>query len=79
MHIPLLVAVALASPTVQDFLDGAEIGTADHYVSLDTSGKYTRPVATQIVPATAFYRAEEYHQKYLVKNPGGYTCHVLRD
>ena len=37
------------------------------------------PVVTQIVPATTFWPAEDYHQKYLVKNPGGYTCHVLRD
>jgi len=34
---------------------------------LDASGKYNRPVATQIVPATKFYRAEEYHQQYLEK------------
>lgn len=24
-----------------------------------------------------FYRAEEYHQDYLQKNPGGYTCHAI--
>ena len=29
--------------------------------------------------ASKFYSAEDYHQKYLVKNPGGYNCHVLRD
>ena len=29
--------------------------------------------------AGAFTPAEEYHQDYLVKNPGGYTCHYLRD
>jgi peptide methionine sulfoxide reductase msrA/msrB len=45
----------------------------------DKSGKFNRPITTEITPATKFYRAEEYHQKYLVKNPGGYTCHVLRD
>ena len=45
----------------------------------DKSGKFNRPITTEITPATAFYPAEEYHQKYLVKNPGGYTCHVLRD
>jgi peptide methionine sulfoxide reductase msrA/msrB len=43
------------------------------------SGKFTRPITTEIAPAGKFYDAEEYHQKYLVKNPGGYTCHVLRD
>jgi methionine-S-sulfoxide reductase len=41
--------------------------------------KFNRPITTEIAPASKFYSAEEYHQKYLVKNPGGYTCHVLRD
>ena len=45
----------------------------------DKSGKFDRPITTEITAATAFYSAEEYHQKYLVKHPGGYTCHVLRD
>ena len=45
----------------------------------DKSGKFNRPITTEITQATKFYSAEEYHQKYLVKNPGGYTCHVLRD
>ena len=44
----------------------------------DKSGKFNRPITTEITPATKFYPAEEYHQKYLVKHPGGYTCHVLR-
>jgi peptide methionine sulfoxide reductase msrA/msrB len=45
----------------------------------DKSGKFKRPITTEIVAATKFYSAEGYHQKYLVKNPGGYNCHVLRD
>jgi peptide methionine sulfoxide reductase msrA/msrB len=45
----------------------------------DKSGKFDRPITTEIKHATTFYPAEEYHQKYLVKHPGGYTCHVLRD
>jgi peptide methionine sulfoxide reductase msrA/msrB len=45
----------------------------------DKSGKFDRPITTEITAATTFYPAEEYHQKYLLKNPGGYTCHVLRD
>ena len=43
------------------------------------SGILKRPVVTEITPASEFYSAEEYHQDYLVKNPGGYNCHVLRD
>ncbi len=34
---------------------------------LSQSGKFKRPIVTQIVPATTFYRAEEYHQRYLQK------------
>jgi peptide methionine sulfoxide reductase msrA/msrB len=45
----------------------------------DKSGKFDRPITTEIAPAGRFYSAEEYHQKYLVKHPGGYTCHVLRN
>jgi peptide methionine sulfoxide reductase msrA/msrB len=43
------------------------------------SGKFKRPITTEITAASPFYPAEDYHQKYLVKHPGGYTCHVLRD
>jgi peptide methionine sulfoxide reductase msrA/msrB len=46
---------------------------------VDRSGKWKRPVVTEVVPAGPYYPAEDYHQKYLVKNPGGYTCHWLRD
>ena len=44
----------------------------------EKSGKFDRPITTEITGASTFYPAEEYHQKYLLKNPGGYTCHVLR-
>jgi methionine-S-sulfoxide reductase len=48
-------------------------------IRVSNSGKWKRPVVTQIVPSAPFYKAEEYHQDYLVKNPGGYTCHYIRD
>lgn len=45
---------------------------------VDKSGAWKRPVVTEIVPAKEFWTAEEYHQDYLIKNPGGYTCHYVR-
>ena len=39
------------------------------------SGKYKRPIVTQVVPASTFYRAEEYHQRYLEKR-GLSHCHL---
>ncbi len=45
----------------------------------DKAGKWKKPIVTEIVPASQFYAAEGYHQDYLVKNPGGYTCHFLRE
>ncbi len=46
---------------------------------VERSGKWKRKIVTEIVPAGTFWEAEDYHQKYLEKNPGGYTCHYLRD
>lgn len=43
--------------------------------ALDASKKLKRPIATEITPAATFYRAEEYHQKYLQKR-GAASCHV---
>ena len=42
--------------------------------ALEASGKLRRPIATEITPAGTFYRAEEYHQKYLQKR-GAASCH----
>ena len=46
---------------------------------VDASGKWRKPVVTEIVPASAWWTAEDYHQDYLEKHPGGYTCHYVRD
>lgn len=42
---------------------------------LEASGKWSKPIVTEIVPAKEFWRAEEYHQKYLQKRGLG-SCHV---
>jgi methionine-S-sulfoxide reductase len=50
---------------------------------VEQSGFWSKPlpkkVVTEVVPFEIFYLAEDFHQKYLQKNPGGYTCHYLRD
>jgi len=46
---------------------------------VERSGKWKGKIVTEIVPAGTFWTAEDYHQKYLEKHPGGYTCHYLRD
>jgi peptide-methionine (S)-S-oxide reductase len=38
------------------------------------AAEYKRPIATQIEAAPAFYRAEDYHQRYFERNPA--ACHV---
>ena len=41
----------------------------------DLQKAYKTPIVTENLPLTNYYKAEEYHQKYLDKNPGGY-CHI---
>ncbi len=45
---------------------------------VDKSGRWRGNVVTEIVPAGAFYPAEDYHQDYLQQYPNGYTCHYVR-
>jgi peptide-methionine (S)-S-oxide reductase len=42
---------------------------------LQKSGRYNKPIVTQIVPAATFYEAEDYHQQYLEKR-GLAACHI---
>ncbi|MBI3479843.1 MAG: peptide-methionine (S)-S-oxide reductase MsrA [Nitrosomonadales bacterium] len=61
------------------YLDAAQQHTAHQVIqSVDASQDWSAPVVTEVVPFKEFFRAEEYHQKYLVKNPHGYTCHYVR-
>jgi methionine-S-sulfoxide reductase len=45
---------------------------------VDASGRWRQPVVTTIEPPGVWYPAEDYHQDYLQKHPGGYTCHFMR-
>ena len=46
---------------------------------VDAGRAWKKPVVTEVTPASAYTRAEEHHQDYLQRNPGGYTCHYLRE
>ena len=61
---------------------GVYYTAADQLPALQTafakeSAKVGAPLAVELLPLTNFFPAEEYHQKYLDKNPGGY-CHIPR-
>jgi peptide methionine sulfoxide reductase msrA/msrB len=54
--------------------------TAEEVIQrLNASGKWRGPVVTELAEAGPYTPAEDYHQDYLEKNPGGYTCHFMRD
>ena len=42
------------------------------------TGLWRRPLTTEIVLFKKFWPAEDSHQDYLKKHPGGYTCHYMR-
>ena len=79
----------IIDPTLKD-QQGGDIGsqyrTGIFYIDDDDKGVieksknhqqslYNKPIVTEIEPLKSFYDAEEYHQKYLEKNPNGY-CHI---
>lgn len=54
--------------------------TAERVIErVNASGKWKQPITTSIEPAATWYSAESYHQDYLRKHPGGYSCHFMRD
>jgi peptide-methionine (S)-S-oxide reductase len=52
-----------------------EAQARDAVAALDKAGVFKHPIVTQIVPASEFFRAEEYHQKYFEKQ-GIRACHL---
>jgi methionine-S-sulfoxide reductase len=61
------------------YISAVQQRTAQEVIrTVDASGEWQAKVVTEVVPFKEFYRAEDYHQKYLVKHPHGYTCHFIR-
>lgn len=61
------------------YVDEAQRHTAEEVIkAVDASGEWQTKVVTEVAPFKTFWRAEEYHQKYLVKHPHGYTYHYVR-
>jgi peptide-methionine (S)-S-oxide reductase len=50
----------------------------DTIADVDESGLWPGKVVTEVVPSGEFWEAEPEHQDYLLRNPGGYTCHFVR-
>ncbi len=50
----------------------------DTIADVDASGLWPSKVVTEVSPAGDFWEAEPEHQDYLIRNPGGYTCHWVR-
>lgn len=60
------------------YRNAAEKRTAEQYIaSLNKSGRYSKPIATQVVAYTRFWKAEDYHQNYVRNNP--YDPYVQRE
>ena len=55
--------------------EGQRAAAEEKLRELASSGRWKDPVVTELVPAATFWRAEEYHQRYLEKH-GGAHCHI---
>lgn len=61
------------------YADAEELAIArDTIADVEASGLWPGKVVTELLPAAPFWLAEPEHQDYLVRNPGGYTCHFPR-
>ena len=59
--------------------DEAQKATAEAVrARVQASGRWKGTITTELAKASTWYKAEDYHQDYLEKHPGGYTCHWLR-
>jgi peptide methionine sulfoxide reductase msrA/msrB len=65
-------AIFVTSPEQRKIAEAAKVNAGK-------SGRWKNPIVTEIVEAGTWTPAESYHQDYLQKNPGGYTCHYMRD
>ena len=60
------------------YANNEEKKEAENFIEIvNKSKRWKDPVVTSLEPLGEFYPAEDYHQDYLQKNPGGYTCHVI--
>lgn len=60
------------------YLNEEEKKEAENFINIvNKSKRWKNPVVTSLEPLRKFYPAEDYHQNYLQKNPGGYTCHAI--
>ncbi len=59
------------------YQDDAQKNEAEHAIQRNQT-YWQAPIITALEPLKTFWRAEDYHQDYLQKNPGGYTCHYER-
>ncbi len=61
------------------YTNAAQLEQANAAIAqVNASGKWPAPVATTVEKFDKWWTAEGYHQDYLRKNPGGYTCHWMR-
>ena len=58
--------------------DNQEIIVKEIIQLVNQSSSWNTPIVTEINKFDVFYPAEESHQKYLIKNPDGYSCHFVR-
>lgn len=61
------------------YLDEEQKQVAEKLITeMNQSKKWPGSIQTEVAPFKEFWLAETYHQDYLLKNPGGYTCHWHR-